>query len=728
MSSSIPLAVPVPSQSLRCHIDFEFNKTKEKFVNLVCMAMIVYDHKTSKVHFKEKVWLHKSEEGKKRALRIINSFRNIPFFGYSLVAECRSFLALGLNVLDFMWEDGFIEYRMLTNHNDQLLWGKQLRDGKVINAVKPPPKWERTEEDSKSSFKPTHSLAECTYKLLGVIRDTEHKDAMRDLIISAPEEFKDSEKEAILNYCMEDVVHLPELRDALMQQYSSLGFVVDEEFIKEVQWRGRYMAHTAMMENDGYPINIEWTRRLTNAIPHILTQCQREINQLFPDVMPFKWKPKEQKYSMDTKAIRGWLRANAPINRWMKTDGYKTALRNELQRQRALKGKLSALEKAKIEDEFDVVPFLSLSLDAWAQHYPFKHEYPKDNFGAQIVRFLKLRQNLNGFAESAKTGSFWDYVGSDGRVRPYFNPYGSQSSRSQPASKGFLFLKPAWMRVLAQPKDGRAIGSIDYGSQEFFISALDSDCQNMIDAYLSGDVYMAFAILSKMVPPDATKSTHKNERQIAKQIVLAMSYLMTAIGLANELSQTLKRVVSEDEAQNYIDLFYEAFEELGEFQEEVQKKYKEEGFLQLPDGWIMMGDNDNFRSVTNFPIQGKGACIMRKAVDLFNERKVALCPDANIILTLHDALYIEFDSDKPIAMKVLRDAMVDAFAFFYPDRHQEAVQIKLDPYAWSPDYEKDSLITVDDMEFDCSNLYIDERAVDEYETFKEYFQDVEEFL
>lgn len=728
MNNQTPLVVPFPAPSFRVHIDFEFNKTKEEFVNLVCMAIIVYDHKAKKILFKESVWIHKNLAGKERAVQVIQSFRNIPIFGYSLVAECRSFLALGLNILDFVWEDGFLEYRMLTNHNDDLIYGKQLRNGKVITATKPPPKWERTEEDNKTAFKPTHSLAECTFKLLGVTRDTEHKDAMRDLIISAPEDFTEEQQTAITDYCMEDVIYLPKIRDALVEQYRDLGFLVDDEFIKEMQWRGRYSAHTAHMENDGYPINIDWTRRLTDAIPHILTQCQREINNLFPDVMPFKWKPKEQKYSMDTKAIKEWLRNNAPVNRWMKTDGYKVALSNEIKKQRAIHGKLSPALRAEIVANYDVVPFLSLALEAWTQHFNFQHDYPKDNFGAQMVRYLKLKQNLNGFTESAKTGSFWDNVGSDGRVRPYFNHYGSQSSRSQPASKGFLFLKPAWMRSLAQAPAGRAIGSIDYGSQEFFISALDSECQNMIDAYLSGDVYMAFAILSKMVPSTATKVTHKLERQIAKQIILAMSYLMTAIGLANALSLILKRVVTEEEAQEYIDLFYDSYYELGEYQKEIQEIYKNEGFLQLPDGWMMLGDNDNFRSVTNFPIQGKGACIMRKAVDLFNERKGKLCPDAFIILTLHDALYIEFDSDKPIAMRVLRDAMIDAFAFFYPDREREARQIKLDPYAWSVDYKKDSSITVEDMTFECTDIYIDERSANEYEEFKEHFQPTEDYL
>jgi hypothetical protein len=97
--------------------------------------------------------------------------------GYACVAEARAFYSLGLNPLNFKWIDLFLEYRMLSNHNDRMNWGKQLVDGKVKFFAKPKNKWDREgSEDSGPSFKPTHSLAEATYKLTGEIRDTKEKD------------------------------------------------------------------------------------------------------------------------------------------------------------------------------------------------------------------------------------------------------------------------------------------------------------------------------------------------------------------------------------------------------------------------------------------------------------------------------------------------------------------------------------------------------------------------
>ena len=54
----------------------------------------------------------------------------------------------------------------------------------------------------------------------------------------------------------------------------------------------------------------------------------------------------------------------------------------------------------------------------------------------------------------------------------------------------------------------------------------------MVEAYLSGDVYLAFAKDAGLVPPDATKHSHANIREVCKQIVLGISYGMGVVSLA----------------------------------------------------------------------------------------------------------------------------------------------------------------------------------------------------
>lgn len=720
-------------------LDFEFSEVTESPVKLVSCA--TFDELSG---VRKKWWLHNDKHEQQRLVNYLKEYNH--FIGYSCVAECRSFIALGLNPLDFKWTDLFFEYRMATNHNDNLQWGKQLVNGQVRNVRKPQPKWMRVEEEDgdspTSGFKAKHSLAEATFKLTGEIRDTEHKTKMRDLIISNPPSYTEEEKHAILNYGDDDVVFLPTIWRKLKEEFMRLlppDFYNGENgnYLAEAMNRGRYAAHTARMEDFGYPINVQNTQNFSKQVDNIVFDLQREINELFPNIKPFTFDRKECRYKWNQKVTRQWIAEytgyvpatpengnKVQFNKsWMMTDGGK---------------------KEK--------PDLSLSLEAWTRYFDFKHDYPKDNFGAQMVRFLKLKQSIYGFSKK-KEGSdkkiFWDFVGKDGMVRPYTNPFGAQSSRSQPGSSGFIFLKPAWMRALVEPPPGYFIAGIDYGSQEFFISALQSEDNEMIAAYLSGDVYLAFAKTAGMVPEEGTKKSHKKERDVCKGTVLGISYLMTKFGLAIKLSQDTGDEWTEDDAQEMIDKFDEAYPDFKQFREFTLDVYEQYKFIRLGDGWYMFGDNDNFRSVANCYIQGTGAAIMRQAVDNCYERQV------QVLKTNHDALYmlgkVGRDEHK---VKEMAEAMKDAFVKYSPDHlKQYAEQIRLDPFAWSPDFtesnknlkvkrtpikDKDGKETgkfeVDlsfmsgDMEVPCDSLHIDERAQDDYDRFSKYFLPREEDL
>ncbi len=525
------------------YLDYEFNEIVEPSVNLVCCATLDAD-----TGVKKKWWLHKDPSAKKLLAAYIKKYSIV--IGYSCVAEARSFQALGLNPLDFKWLDLFLEYRQATNHNDLLQWGKQLVDGKVKSFRKPKPKWERTEEDAAFGFKATHSLAECTYKLTGEIRDTAEKTRMRDLIISNPKKFSEDEQRQIMDYCLEDVVFLPKIWKRLKEEFGKLAPDTDmEDYFLEAVNRGRYAAHTALMESTGYPINVEATRNFSKQIPNILMECQRDINAQFPEIKPFKWQKNVSKFSWNQKATRDWVIDNHNTEKWMKTDGGN----------------------------------ISLALEAFERNYAFKHSYPQGNFGAQMVRFLKLKQSLYGFSDAGgKRKNFWDSVGSDGRVRPYLNIYGAQSSRSQPGASGFMFLKPAWMRSLVQPRKGYYIAGIDYGQQEFFLSALESEDENMIAAYLSGDPYLYGAKLAGAIPQSGTKESHKIERDLFKNTYLGILYGMTKYGLAIKLTNDTGREYTEDEAQEQIDIFEESFPKYMQWKEDLMDAYSEGCGIRLP--------------------------------------------------------------------------------------------------------------------------------------------------
>lgn len=668
-----------------CFIDFEFNCLNSEKVNLV--SSVVYDYRKKET---KKFWLHKNKKEKNILLDYLKNFELIV--GYACVAEARSFISLGLNPLKFKWLDLFLEYRMITNHNDNINWGKQLVDGKVKFVKKPKPKYERTEEDSKTGFKPTHSLAEATYKLTGEIRDTVEKEESRKLIISNPDTFTSDEKNKILEYNASDVEFLPNILEAILLEYEELSDNPDwDEYFSEALWRGRYAAHTAIMESTGYPINIEATKNFSSKIPSILAECQADINEQFKDKFyPFKWNAKEANYSWNQKCARDWIVSQGLSDRWMRTDASKRFPEGQL----------------------------SLQLEAFERQFQFKHDYPRGNFGAQMLRFLKLKQSLYGF--STKGGSrknFWDSVGPDGRVRPYMNIYGAQSGRSQPAATGFMFLKPAWMRALVEPDKGKFLYGIDYGQQEFFIAALLSEDKLMIEAYLSGDPYLFMAKKAGVIPESGTKETHSLERDLMKSTTLGILFNMTKYGLSDKLTADSGREYSEEEAQELIDTFEDLFPVFTEYRKEILRDYEDGYAIKILDGWIMWTDNPNPRSITNVPIQGAGSAIMRKAVDLAVER------GCKIIFTLHDAIYGEAEMSNLHHIEIMNGAMRDAFAFFFDGTryHKDSMKIKLDPKAWGPDFPEKSEIKVGSIKVPVSKLHIDKRAINDYRRFSKYF-------
>jgi len=676
-----------------CPIDFEYNQSSEPQLNLVCCAL-EYGQGT------KSIWLHNNQENKERLKKKLLQLNDegYIFLAYSVVAEGRSFMALGINPAKIKWIDLYLEYRCLTNHNHELQYGKQLIDGRKLITKPPKSKWQQTEEEKKkaNSSKPQHNLSACVYKLLGKVIDTGHKKDMRDLIISNPAEFTEREKKDILKYCESDIKYLRPLLDKVNQNYVKLIDRCDDkeenaQFKKalgsEMLNRADYAARTAIMEEKGYPINVEWTKNFSNSVYYIIKECQEDINSQFPDNPPFKWNRREFRYSWNQTLTKEWVKNSGLAEEWVLTD----------------KGAFS------------------LSLEAFTKHFQYRHDYPRGNFGAQIVRYLKLKQSLNGFlpkGPNSKTKSFWDAVGSDGRVRSFMGIYGAQSSRSQPSATSFLFLKSAWMRSLCEPPKGKYLGAYDYGSEEFLLSGLWAPDLKMIEAYESGDVYLFFAKLAGAVPTDGMRKDYEEVRDRFKSTTLGISYLMSKYGLAKKLTADTGVETSTEEAQTLINDFDAAFTEFSFAREDEYERYLVEKRTKLPCGWYMWGDNDNFRSVSNCPIQGLGASLMRRAVQLAQDRGLT------VIFTLHDALYIEGDiGNEKEDMDTLAECMDEAFKYYF--RNDEEVKdranVRLDGYVWSREFEVGEIITNNGNKLDVYDIYIDPRAKSEYKKFSKYF-------
>jgi hypothetical protein len=128
-------------------------------------------------------------------------------------------------------------------------------------------------------------------------------------------------------------------------------------------------------------------------------------------------------------------------------------------------------------------------------------------------------------------------VGHDGRNRTLISPFASRTGRNQPSNSKFIFGPSVWLRGLIKPPPGYGLAYVDWSQQEFGIAGALSGDLAMQAAYQSGDPYLGFAKQARIVPMNATKESHEQQRELCKTCVLGTQYGMEEYTLAQRLGQ-----------------------------------------------------------------------------------------------------------------------------------------------------------------------------------------------
>ena len=287
---------------------------------------------------------------------------------------------------------------------------------------------------------------------------------------------------------------------------------------------------------------------------------------------------------------------------------------------------------------------------------------------------LRQAKKLYKAMESIQREDKGIQVASDGKARCYFSPFTTLSSRNAPTN--YILGAAKALRHFIQPGKNLAIASLDYKSQEFLIAGALSGDQNMLTDYANGDVYMEFAKRIELAPHDATPETHPEARKKAKTLVLGIGYGMSAWGLRIRLG------VSEDEAEVLIDKYWDVYSTYAEWRSNLPSRMMKKGYLELADGWRLLPLLDcNLRTIMNFPMQGTGASILRKACLDLDEAGVIL------IGTNHDSVMIqapidEIDSQIALTKKIMTDACKYYLHGYVC--HADVEQVVKYPGHWNP--------------------------------------------
>ena len=452
-------------------------------------------------------------------------------------------------------------------------------------------------EDKKLNFGKVakHSLLACCarYGIQTISEDL--KKYFINKIILAHDTYTDEQMSKILDYCTSDVdanaaLFLEQIKE--IEQVKK--FDGPNMIISQALFSGAAVACTAKVEFNGIHINQPLLKKIDDAFPYVkrtmIDELNTELNIYENDVL------KQHKFDEFIERI-------GLADVWPLT----------------ITGKYKTDEK---------------TLDNYKDTHP-------------DIRKFKLAQEFIG---SRKLKGF--IVGPDGKARCSYKMYGLKTGRTNPSTAKHPFNAPKAMRNLVRAPKDKIMVNFDYRSQEVAIAAYLSGDQNMIAAVEQTDPYIQIAKMNNAVPKDATKASHKEQRNLYKTTTLAALYGQGAINMSKRMNLII------DYGQDLFVKIKNTFPTYFAWAKEMFDKAIIDGYAETKFGWryyFKPGELYNPRTFYNFPIQSHGSEMLRRAlIDLTHAgiEVNALIHDG-IVVTLNRK---KFRKEFIKAKKILLDA------------------------------------------------------------------------
>lgn len=199
------------------------------------------------------------------------------------------------------------------------------------------------------------------------------------------------------------------------------------------------------------------------------------------------------------------------------------------------------------------------------------------------------------------------------------------------------------------PREGNKIVAADYSQIELRIMAHLSGDKGLLDAFAHGkDIHKATAAEVFGV---SLEEVTTEQRRSAKAINFGLIYGMSAFGLSKQLN------IPRNEAQKYMDLYFERYPGVLEYMDTTREGAKEKGYVEtvfgrrlyLPDIKASNGARRKGaeRAAINAPMQGTAADIIKMAmikVDDWITKNAS--EDVTMMMQVHDELVFEIKEEK----------------------------------------------------------------------------------
>lgn len=269
-----------------------------------------------------------------------------------------------------------------------------------------------------------------------------------------------------------------------------------------------------------------------------------------------------------------------------------------------------------------------------------------------IMRYRELSKLVSTYVDSLPL-----LVKEDGRLRTTFLQTGTVTGRigSRDPNLQNIPIRTEEGRAVRQAfiaESGYKLLSIDYSQIELRIAAILSEDQKMIEIFQGGqDVHSAVASRVFGVKEEEVTS---DMRRRAKVINFGILYGMGV----NALRANLGEDTTREEAQEFLNAYFNTFTRLAEYLEETKVYARQHGFTKTLFGrrryFPGIQSSAQFlrasaeRMAINAPIQGTEGDILRIAMvnidDYFNANSLNV--DVRTLLQVHDELVFEVKEDR----------------------------------------------------------------------------------